>query len=154
DTLSDEANVPEAGFDPSVRFLFFSKTVSTEGLDVSLQRAVYVRYHIDVGAWVVPDAGPVRVKEVRPVREWSQPAGSGFRRPVFLGRVKVRVQPVPGQGEMVLIVPAEPLEPGVYVLQVQSGTWWRFAVERSKLVEMEPCLDFYLPMSLAGARYE
>jgi hypothetical protein len=154
DELSDGTKAPEAGFSPSVRFLFFSKTASMGGWDIFLQRAAYVRYHIDVGAWAVPDTGPVPVKEVRPVKEWSQPAGSGFRRPAFLGRVEVRVEPVPGQDEMILIVPVEPLKPGVYVLQVQPGTWWRFAVERSKLVEMEPCLDFYLPMSLAGAQYE
>jgi len=155
DELSDGTKVPEAGFSPSVQFLFFSNAVSMGGgWDIFLQRAAYVRYHIDVGAWVVPDTGPVPVKEVRPVREWSQPTGSGFRRPAFLGKVEVRVKPVPGQGEMILIVPTEPLKPGVYVLQVQPGTWWRFAVERSKLVETEPCLDFYLPMSLAGAQYE
>jgi hypothetical protein len=153
DALIDGAKAPEAELSPSVRFVFFGKAVSLGEADVSLQRAAYVRYHIDVGAWVVPDAGPVPVQEVRPVQEWSQPRGSGFRRPIFLGRVAILVTPVPGQDEMLLIEPAEPLEPGVYVLQVEPGRWWRFAVERSKLVEAEPCLDFYLPMSLAGARY-
>jgi hypothetical protein len=151
--LRDGASVPEAGFSPSVQFVFFGKAVSLGDLDVFLQRAAYVRYHFEVGAWAVPDAGPVPVKEVRPVKEWSQPRGSGFRRPAFLGKVAVTVTPIPGQGEMVLIAPAEPLKPGVYVLQVEPGTWLRFAVERSML-ETEPCLDFYLPLSLAGARYE
>jgi hypothetical protein len=153
DALVDGATVPDAELSPSVRFLFFGKAVSLGETDVTLQRAAYVRYHIDVGAWIVPDAGPISVKEVRPVQEWSQPRLSGFRRPAFLGKVAVTVKPVPGQDEMLLIVPAEPLTPGVYVLQVEPGRWWRFAVERSKLVEAERCLDFYLPMSLAGARY-
>src|SRR5262249_11826014 len=96
DQLVDGAQAPDAELGPSVRFLFFDKAVALGDTDISLRQSAYVRYHIDVGAWVVPDAGPVAVTEVRPVDEWSQPRGSGFRRPIFVGKVELAVEPVPG----------------------------------------------------------
>ena len=136
--LSASSNSPVLGSD--VTFLYFGKSISTSADAIRLTRAYFIRN------WVFPGSS------FEPNNKWTVIQGSPA--------VVLRTRPVPGQPEMIYLVPREPLSSGaMYSVRLQNGDGSSFFVDSvpsaDQIAQRDYCVDVSVgnPFHIAGGMY-
>lgn len=139
--------VSEAAFGSQVYFLLFHKLVNVgAGSAATLHALGYQRYRLHVYGWQAdPDKAPLRITERIPVNKLTFPNMLGIQ-PDCNRDIPLRGAPVPGQAEMIKLVPAQPLSPGYYYISTAVASY-AFVVRPAEINLDQICYDFYVPLA-------
>ncbi|MEK7466477.1 MAG: WD40 repeat domain-containing protein [Planctomycetota bacterium] len=105
--LGKQAKFEDCELDSKATFILFDKTVSTGLSSLAgsprLQRSVFVRYRVS-DVVILEDISGLQEATVSSLNQWKKEGKP----------VECRTKPIPGQADMIQIVPPQPLQPGAY----------------------------------------
>lgn len=113
----------EGDFSPGVRFILFDKRVALAPADPSLYRLKFIRYLREPADPADFNGGMCVVKEHK---LWMRSEDKERQ-------LELRSKPMPGQTEMVMFVPREPLKPGAYLVAEDDHAYGYLFVGRNDL---------------------